>query len=209
MAVRHFLHPVTLSRAVMEKSKHCVLCADGALAFARSIDFQTILENPDELKIPDANNRQATLPDEGYGDSVTAVALDSKGRMACAISTGGTPDKLMGRVGDAPLIGCGGYANEHGAVTACGHGESIIKMNLAKEIVHNIEKEQSAQEAAENAVKKVNSDSRVGRFVGVIAIDKGGNIGVKTNAAVMPWASIKDNKMKFGWHQNIFETVDI
>lgn len=58
---------------------------------------------------------------------------------------GGTPDKLKGRVGDAPLIGCGGYANEHGTAAACGHGESIIKMTLAKEIVGNIERGQNAQ----------------------------------------------------------------
>ncbi len=51
------------------------------------------------------------------------------------------PGKAKGRVGDAPLIGCGGYANEHGAATTCGHGESIIKMTLASKVVYNMEKE--------------------------------------------------------------------
>lgn len=60
------------------------------------------------------------------------------------IFPGGTPGKRKGRVGDVPLIGCGGYANEHGAVTVCGHGESIIKMTLAKEVVNNMERGDNA-----------------------------------------------------------------
>ena len=52
------------------------------------------------------------------------------------------PGKAQGRVGDVPLIGCGGYANERGAATTSGHGELIIKMTLAREVVYNIEKQQ-------------------------------------------------------------------
>lgn len=61
-------------------------------------------------------------------------------------SKGGIPGKLKGRIGDAPLVGCGGYANKSGAATASGHGEAVIKMTLAREIVYKIEKEgQDAQ----------------------------------------------------------------
>ncbi|KAJ7388551.1 hypothetical protein OS493_036918 [Desmophyllum pertusum] len=54
-------------------------------------------------------------------------AMDSSGRLACATSTGGISLKMPGRVGDSPLIGCGGYANKEGAVSTTGHGESIMK----------------------------------------------------------------------------------
>lgn len=62
------------------------------------------------------------------------------------ISEGGIPGKFKGRIGDAPLVGCGGYANEFGATTVSGHGESLIKMTLARNIVYKMEKEnQNAQ----------------------------------------------------------------
>ncbi|XP_028415650.1 isoaspartyl peptidase/L-asparaginase-like [Dendronephthya gigantea] len=207
MAVQHFLHPVSLSRAVMDKSTHCVLCSDGAHKFAKSIGFTPILENPDHLIVSEEDKTACAIEsmhecvastlDSYCCDSVAAVAMDENGHLACAISTGGTPNKLKGRVGDAPLIGCGGYANEHGAAATCGHGESIIKLTLAKEIVYNIEGGQNAQEAADNAVKKLDSDDRVVPFAGVIAIDKEGNVGIKTNTTFMPWASIKNDEMEY------------
>ena len=55
------------------------------------------------------------------------------------------PGKLKGRIGDAPLVGCGGYANEYGAAASSGHGEAIMKMTLAREVVHNMEIGQKAQ----------------------------------------------------------------
>ena len=55
------------------------------------------------------------------------------------------PGKLKGRVSDASLVGCGGYANEYGAAAVTGHGESITKMTLAREVVYNMERGQSAQ----------------------------------------------------------------
>lgn len=61
------------------------------------------------------------------------------------LPAGGTPKKWKGRVGDVPLIGCGGYANEHGAATACGHGESIIKLTMAKEVVNDMKNGLTAQ----------------------------------------------------------------
>ena len=55
------------------------------------------------------------------------------------------PRKLKGRVGDAPLVGCGGYANEYGAAASSGNGEAIMKMTLAREVVHNMESGKTAQ----------------------------------------------------------------
>ena len=58
---------------------------------------------------------------------------------------GGIPGKLKGRVSDASLVGCGAYANEKGAAASNGHGESIMKMTLAREVVFNMEQGQNAQ----------------------------------------------------------------
>jgi L-asparaginase / beta-aspartyl-peptidase len=70
---------------------------------------------------------------------VGAVAVDSSGRVAVALSTGGTCGKHPGRVGDTPLLGCGGYCDEAvGAVASTGHGESITKACLASNIFNLI-----------------------------------------------------------------------
>lgn len=58
---------------------------------------------------------------------------------------GGIPAKMQGRIGDSPLIGCGGYANEYGGCSTTGHGESLMKITLAREAVYNIEKGNNAQ----------------------------------------------------------------
>jgi beta-aspartyl-peptidase (threonine type) len=61
------------------------------------------------------------------------------------LHSGGIPGKLKGRIGDAPLIGCGGYANKEGGATTTGHGEALMKITLAREVVYNMEKGQNAQ----------------------------------------------------------------
>ncbi|CAL1171064.1 unnamed protein product [Cladocopium goreaui] len=66
------------------------------------------------------------------GDTVGAVALDAAGDVACGTSTGGIVGKRPGRVGDSPLVGCGGYANRYGAVSATGHGEAITRVTLSR-----------------------------------------------------------------------------
>ncbi|KAJ1150553.1 hypothetical protein NDU88_003344 [Pleurodeles waltl] len=79
----------------------------------------------------------ASLP---VHDTVGAVAIDQEGNLACATSTGGITNKMVGRVGDSPIIGSGGYAdNLAGAVSTTGHGESIMKVTLARRIILDME----------------------------------------------------------------------
>ena len=69
---------------------------------------------------------------------------------------GGVPGRLKGRVSDASMVGCGGYANKHGAATTSGLGESIIRMNLAREVVYMMEGGRNAQVWFRNLVCKKN-----------------------------------------------------
>ena len=140
-------------------------------------------------------------------DTVSAVAMDSKGNLACAMSTGGIAGKLKGRVGDAPLIGCGAYANKTGGATVTGVGESIMKMTLGREVVYNMENGQDAQTAAENALRKMKDT--VGDHGGVIAIDKNGAFGKTFNTEKMVWASIKNNTLQFGLKENEVKTEQL
>ncbi|XP_028401561.1 isoaspartyl peptidase/L-asparaginase-like isoform X2 [Dendronephthya gigantea] len=193
---------------IMQESKHCALSGEGALKFAKEKKFPVF--DPQDLIAPRAECLNVKYPDyEAYvnhhykgeplmecQDTVSAVAMDANGHFACATSTGGIAGKYKGRVGDAPLVGCGGYANEYGAATTTGEGESIIKVTLAREVVYMMQHGIDAQESAENAVSKM--EQRVGGYGGVIAIDKRGRFGKAFNTTQMIWTSIKNNQMESG-----------
>jgi beta-aspartyl-peptidase (threonine type) len=122
---------------------------------------------------------------------VGAVALDSKGNIAAATSTGGVTGKRVGRIGDVPLIGSGGYAdNRIGGVSTTGHGESIMKVTLARLVLNYVETGMGIQQATDKALDYM--QVRVNGNGGLIAVDPQGNIGVAYTTPRMVWASIKD-----------------
>lgn len=115
-------------------------------------------------------------------------------------SSGGISLKMAGRVGDSPLIGCGGYANKEGAVSTTGHGESIMKIMLAREVVYNIEGSLPPNHACDKALQRM--FQRVGGQGGAIAIDRHGQVGKGFTTKRMPWATIKEGVLKFGIEPN-------
>lgn len=127
-AVTRTLHPVTLARRILEHGRHILLVAEGALAFAREQGLPEC--DPAEL----ITDRQLKRWEAArHGSTVGAVALDRHGTIAAATSSGGTPGKLPGRVGDSALIGCGTYAESAlGGVSCTGSGEAIIRAVLAR-----------------------------------------------------------------------------
>ncbi|XP_046858312.1 isoaspartyl peptidase/L-asparaginase-like [Xenia sp. Carnegie-2017] len=212
MAVNHFSNPVSFARKIMERTPHCALDSKGALSFAKKINFP-ILEDPLELVTSQAKSRENFYGNyenaieghigkstQDYHDTVGAVAMDETGCIACATSTGGLPAKMQGRIGDSPLIGCGGYANEYGGCSTTGHGESMMKITLAREVIFNIEKGKNAQVSAEEAIEKMKN--RLDGHGGVIVIDCHGNFGKAFNTEKMAWARIKDNVLEYGVEHN-------
>ena len=116
------------------------------------------------------------LPENKFG-TVGAVALDKDGNIAAGTSTGGMTNKKYGRVGDAPIIGAGTYADNNScAVSATGWGEYFIRLGVARDICAQIEyRALPIQLAADTVMKKVGN---LGGDGGVIAIDKFGNMAV-------------------------------
>ncbi|XP_018546041.2 isoaspartyl peptidase/L-asparaginase [Lates calcarifer] len=147
--VKNIANPVSLARAVMEKTAHIMLTGRGANMFAESIGIVTVptetLVTEYEMKEWEKHKNYVTGVMEDFNsqwahDTVGAVAVDCAGNVACATSTGGIRNKMVGRVGDSPIIGSGGYAdNFTGAVSCTGHGESILKVTLARLILSHIE----------------------------------------------------------------------
>ncbi|XP_028402623.1 isoaspartyl peptidase/L-asparaginase-like [Dendronephthya gigantea] len=214
MAVSQFSNPVSLARQVMEKTPHCAFNVEGSLAFANKIGYP-VLKDPTELVTETAMQKGVAFDEyetavhshiEGH-DTVGAVAMDTTGCIACATSTGGIPAKMQGRIGDSPMIGCGGYANEFGGCSTTGHGESIMKMTLAREVVYSVENGNDAQVSSEKAVQRMYE--RIEGYGGVIVVDKDGNFGKAFNTQRMSWALIKDNVLQYGIEPNECNQVDL
>ena len=172
-------HPVSLARRVMEHTKHTLLAGDGASAFADSIGF------------PRCDTRDWPLHPydraRAMGDTVGAVVRDRAGNLAVAVSTGGIPGKMPGRIGDSPLAGSGGYAaNALGAACATGDGEALMKLVASKRVCDEIARGMSAQAACEALVRELRD--RLGASGGVIALSPAGDLGVAFNTPAMPYA---------------------
>ena len=177
-----FLHPIDIARAVLEDGRYHLLAGDGAAAFARSRGFTPV--DP-ELMI--TAERRAEFEGRGSfdrGNTVGAVALDDRGRLAAATSTGGIAGTHPGRVGDAPLVGGGTYADEHAACSCTGDGEAFARACAAFWTVEHVSR--GAQATAERSVARVLK--RYGGYGGLILIDKAGRTGIARSASAMPHA---------------------
>lgn len=186
--LRTVKNPISAARAVMEKSDHVMLIGEGAEEFAFSQGLEKV---PPHYFFTEKRWQQylKALKKEEEAQQKTgtvgAVALDSKGHLAAATSTGGMTFKKFGRVGDVPVIGAGTYANDSScAVSATGHGEFFIRNVVAYDIASLIMyKKLSLKDASEYVVnQKLKNQGGNG---GVIAVDKSGNFAMPFNTTGM------------------------
>jgi beta-aspartyl-peptidase (threonine type) len=205
-AVQHVSNPISVARLVMERTTHSLLSGLGAEHFAlaqgiplcdeselltgQELERWKAIKAQKNFKVEVAFGGSPTLP---HG-TVGAVAIDANGHLAAGTSTGGTPNKLQGRVGDSPLIGCGCYVDDVSAgASATGWGESIMKVVLCKAVCDFVALGHSAQAAAEKAIG-VLADRAQG-LGGVIVIDRAGKIGLAFNTPRMAHAWIENDQV--------------
>jgi len=181
-------NPVTVARRVLESRRHALLVGDGALAFARSVGIPEC--DPASLVTDRQRKRHVELarkPIPPGGGTVGAVALDRNGTTAAATSTGGTPGKLPGRVGDSALIGCGTYADSSlGGVSCTGDGEAIIRVVLGHRALRYLKDADDPDYAAKVSVDLLIEEG--GGQGGLILIDWRGRPGYATSTRLMPVA---------------------
>ena len=123
-------------------------------------------------------------PDKKFG-TVGAVALDKNGNLAAGTSTGGMTNKKYGRVGDAPIIGAGTYANNKTCAVSCtGHGEYFIRNVVAYDVSAMMEYKNISLEQAANEIVNEKLEKQDGRG-GLIAVDSNGNITMPFNTPGM------------------------
>jgi beta-aspartyl-peptidase (threonine type) len=186
VAVERIRNPIRLARLVLDRSDHMLLAGAGAEVFARENGLPLV--DPKEL----ITDREAQIWSKKSGNTanfgtVGAVAIDSEGNLASGTSTGGTLFKYPGRVGDSALVGCGCYAdNLSGAISCTGHGESIMKVVLAKAASEFILSGKSAPQAAAAAVSLLGKRT-TGRG-GLIIVDRDGGVGASFSTPDMAYA---------------------
>lgn len=191
-------NPILLARSVMDRSKHVMLVGDGAEQFAR--EWGIALVDPSYFRTEkrwqqlqkarkaEAGDRQAQaeldLETAKHFGTVGALALDRDGHLAAGTSTGGMTNKRYGRVGDAPIIGAGTYANTQCAVSGTGWGEFYIRAVAAYDICARIKYAgQSLQQAAEAVIDQ--QIPKAGGDGGAIVLDAQGNAAFPFNTEGM------------------------
>lgn len=194
-------NPVSMARDVMEKSDHVFLAGEGAMRFAKSLDYK--LEEADyfydehryqqwqNIKDSDVFQLDHSMKKEGKFGTVGAVACDKHGNIAAATSTGGMTNKKWGRIGDSPMIGAGTYANNKTCAVSCtGSGEYFIRGVVAYDVSCLMEfKGLTLKEATNEVIHK--RILEIGGDGGLIAVDAKGTISMSFNTEGMYRASQK------------------
>ena len=172
-------HPILLARKVMTDSPHVMLAGEGAEQFAAEQGLETMPPKwfdtdarREALERMKADKLSALDVDIKFG-TVGAVALDRDGNMAAGTSTGGMTGKRWGRIGDAPIIGAGTYADNRAcAVSATGWGEFFIRVGVAKEICSHLRSARNERQFKEEWNAAKTATARIGE----VAIVHSGSI---------------------------------
>lgn len=186
--LQNIKHPISVARAVMEKTPHVMLVGDGALQFAKEQGFleENLLtaESEAEWKEWLKTAKYAPVVNIENHDTIGMIALDDYGNLSGACTTSGMAYKMHGRVGDSPIIGAGLYVdNEIGAATATGHGEEVIRTVGSHLVVELMRQGRTPQKACEEAVRRIvkftqnRGQSLDNIQVGFIALNKRGEYG--------------------------------
>lgn len=181
-------NPISVARAVMEKTPHVMLVGDGALQFAVSQGFkkESLLTPESEKEWKDwlKDSKYMPVVNIENHDTIGMIALDAQGNFSGACTTSGMAFKMHGRVGDSPIIGAGLFVdNEVGAATATGHGEEVIRMVGTHLVVELMRQGKTPQQACREAVERIVQITRRRNKnlkdiqVGFIALNKKGEYG--------------------------------
>ncbi|WP_417431099.1 isoaspartyl peptidase/L-asparaginase family protein [Halpernia sp.] len=203
-------NPIKAAIAVMRNSEHVMLSGEGAEKFAKEQNLEIVSpeyfwtkdrwESLQKLKQKETTKKlkktsQYTLPesyeiDQKFG-TVGAVALDKNGNLAAGTSTGGMTNKKYGRIGDAPIIGAGTYADSQVGISGTGWGEFFIRATAARTIAAKMEyQNKNLKTAAKETLDEI---EKMGGDGGLIALDRDGNITMPFNTAGMYRGAITED----------------
>lgn len=221
--VTHIKNPINLALEVMNNSPHVLLAGKGAEVFAKERGFELVdpsyfytenrFQSLQKVKRKEQNNTASSvsnfedpfIKNSKFG-TVGCAALDKNGNLAAGTSTGGMTNKRWNRIGDAPIIGAGTYANNATcAVSSTGWGEYFIRAMVAHDISAMMEyKGVSLEEAAKEVIQK--KVPELGGDGGIIAIDKDGNVSMEFNTSGMYRAHMNaEGELVIGIYKDDFD----
>lgn len=195
-------NPILVARKVMEETDHALLTGEGALRFARAMGFgdhdpitparQADWRDKRAKLLADGGERTLRMRQflqshpEYAGGTVGAAAVDARGVLAAATSTGGVTLKLAGRVGDSPIPGAGNYACAHLAASATGTGEFVLRSLATRAMAERVERGMGLAPAMEEVLATLGRDYDAD--VGLIAVDARGEPVARHRTPDMPHA---------------------
>ena len=205
--LHHVKNPISLARLVMEKTDHALLAGKTAERLGEAYGLPVAnLRTPERVRQWRQERHELEKRNVGHfprnlrllqdkrgfflRDTVGALALDRKGNLAAADSTGGVSLKLPGRIGDSAILGAGLYADDRlGAATATGIGEIAMRLVVSKSACDAM-RLSSAQRAASKTVRDVTRLAGIG--LGIITLDRKGRYGIAHNTPHLCWAALTE-----------------
>jgi isoaspartyl peptidase/L-asparaginase-like protein (Ntn-hydrolase superfamily) len=200
--VQGVAHPISLARAVMEKTPHVLLVGHGAELFAESLGIKRL---PNKLTPNTDKAWQQWLKEKNYKpvinienhDTIGMLAIDQDGAFAGSCTTSGLAWKMHGRVGDSPIIGAGLFVDgDVGAATCTGLGETVLRTLASHVAVEEMRRGATPQEACEEAIARIvkkNFDYKTFQ-VGILAINPKGEHGAFSIQRGFNYALYQENK---------------
>lgn len=217
-SLQGYEHPISVARKVMEELPHVLIVGEGAARFAAEMGFEKRdLLTPEAERIWRERLEQETLPErvgelryrerirelvrtatdpERANETVNVMVLDRHGDIACGVSTSGWAWKYPGRLGDSPIIGAGGYAdNRYGAAACTGRGEMAICLSTARSVVLYMKMGLSVEEACVEAMHDLRAlQDPYASGIHVRAIDRHGNLAGTSN---------QPERYSWYWHEEV------
>ena len=200
--VTNVKNPISLARLVMTETRHVLLAADGANAFAASLEHPNIeIVSPEYFRTEHQEQRlqraqeKSRLTDAEQMGTVGCVALDWRGNIAAGTSTGGLVNKKHGRIGDSPIVGAGTFADNRTCGISCtGVGEDFIRNSVAYDVTARmLYKRQRMENAVQNILRQEDFQVRGG----MIGIDHKGRITMQFNTAGMSRAAADSDGLHY------------
>ncbi len=179
MSVQDIIHPISLARYVLERTPNYQVVGTGADKLYKQMIEEGYRDIVD-------SNRTSKPAIAAECDTVGAIAIDEKGRIAAASSTSGWPGKLPGRVGDSAIIGSGVYANDIAAASCTGKGEQILRIVMGRMAVYHVEQGKTVTDACELMMAELRQ--KTSGEAGLIMADSKGNMSLAFDTPHMPTA---------------------
>ena len=199
LQIEQIATPIKVARRILDIGYHSILSGDGAQSFAKEEGFPLVSPYTPEAmedffktrrQLPELNYKALTVDIEGTNkkrlSTVGAVAIDERGKLAAACSTGGLGYGYPGRVGDTAILGAGVYCSPHVAVACTGEGDKLMRRLTARRVEDGFLKHGSLQKAADEAVRDL-LDKEKG-YCGLIAVAHTGETAMANSTNIMTFA---------------------